>query len=287
MTTVAPEQAFTAIHRAAGSTPLARLVIFHHAGGSGAAFARLARELPDEIQIVLHDLPGRGRRHAESPGVDMRALVTQAADAVDTLGAAVPVGLFGHSMGAILASEVSSELHRRGRPPAWLGLSGRVPPRHLPTEYTRRPRLHTLDDDGLLTEIRALGGLPDAVLDISGFLSTFLPVVRADFTAVAGYVPRRGRLALQTPVGVFGGRFDPWAPPDLVRDWREHTRAEFTEHFFDGGHFYFEEIGWDRMANSIAESFDGAILSTRRSRSERHMQKPVFDGVGYEKESVK
>lgn len=214
--------------------PALRLIAFHHAGGSAAMYHPMSAALPANWELVLHELPGRGKRFTEPPIGDMAALVKRAAEEVlpwlDT-----PIALFGHSLGAILAAEIGRVCERRGAPPIWIGVSGRV----APTLQAQTRRLSTLDDATLLSEVIALGGTPERVGEIPELRAHFLRVVRADIAALESYQPAPERAPLSCPVTGFAGTSDIWAPPTTMRPWARETRSAFHLRLFAGGHFYF------------------------------------------------
>jgi hypothetical protein len=47
------------------SNPSLRVIAFHHAGGSAAMYHPLSAALPADWELLILDLPGRGKRHAE------------------------------------------------------------------------------------------------------------------------------------------------------------------------------------------------------------------------------
>lgn len=237
------------------SDPSLRFIGFHHAGGSAAGYHGLATRLPSTWDVLLLDLPGRGRRHAEPLARDMAAVVDVATrDVMEWTN--VPCVLFGHSMGAIVAVEVAHRLTGIGAPPLWVGLSGRPDPDMVP----RRRTLSTLDDDELLATLLNLGGTPQRIDEIPELRSLFLRVVRADLEAVDSYRPARPRQPLPCPVTVFGGLADPWAPPASLDGWAVETRAPLRRCLFGGGHFYFMESGFAELARAIRGEV-GAVLA--------------------------
>jgi surfactin synthase thioesterase subunit len=225
-----------------------RLVGFHHAGGSAAVYYPLVNGLPPDWDLLLLDLPGRGRRAGRVPMEEMSAVTaTVLAEVLPWTGGGVPVALFGHSMGAIVALETARGLEELGRPPVWTGVSGRVAPHHPGPSAP----LHTLADEELLEVMLGLGGMPDRVTESPRFLSRFLHTVRADLSAVHSYRPEPGRRPLATPLAVFGGTQDVWAPPSAMHLWRAETAGTFTQRFFPGGHFYFLDHGFATLARHV------------------------------------
>src|SRR6185295_17874531 len=107
--------------------PSLRVIAFHHAGGSAAMYHAMSAEMPADWELLLLDLPGRGKRYAEEPISSTPALVARVVEDVRPW-LDVPFALFGHSLGAILAAEVGRACEQLGAPPIWVGVSGRVAP---------------------------------------------------------------------------------------------------------------------------------------------------------------
>ena len=49
------------------ANPSLRLIAFHHAGGSAAMYHPISAQLPEDWELLILDLPGRGKRFAEAP----------------------------------------------------------------------------------------------------------------------------------------------------------------------------------------------------------------------------
>jgi medium-chain acyl-[acyl-carrier-protein] hydrolase len=216
------------------ANPALRVIAFHHAGGSAAMYHSMSAELPADWELLILDLPGRGKRYAEAPITALPALVERVVEDVRPW-LDVPVALFGHSLGAILAAEVGRVCEQLGAPLIWVGVSGRV----APTLQAQARRLSTLDDASLLAEVVALGGTPDRVGEIPALRDHFLRIVRADIAVLESYEPAPDRAALGCPVTAFAGTSDVWAPPTTMRPWARETRGPFHMRLFAGGHFYF------------------------------------------------
>ncbi|MFF2101936.1 thioesterase II family protein [Streptomyces sp. NPDC058202] len=119
--------------------PRLRLFVFHHAGGSHLAYRDWPARFPAGWQVHLPDAPGRGPRDERPALHDTDALVDHY---LHTLGDTLtgPFAFFGHSLGAVVAYELTRRLVDEGRtPPRWLGLSARDP---LPALPHPNPRPH-------------------------------------------------------------------------------------------------------------------------------------------------
>ncbi|WP_329564321.1 thioesterase II family protein [Kitasatospora sp. NBC_01266] len=215
--------------------PALRLLGFHHAGGSSGVYWPMARQLPEDWDLVLIDLPGRGKRSRQEPLTAMPAVLdTVWEDVQPWLDA--PFALFGHSYGSLVAVELARRLEAAGRRPGWVGVSGRAGPSY---QARVRRRLYELDDERLLGQLLAMGGTPDRIHEVPEFVERFLRLTRADLRAVESYSPDPDRVPLTAPVTAFGGDIDPWAPEFMLAGWARETSAEFRHRLFPGGHFYF------------------------------------------------
>jgi medium-chain acyl-[acyl-carrier-protein] hydrolase len=233
------------------ANPSLRLIVFHHAGGSAAMYHPMAAELPADWDLLILDIPGRGKRYAEAPLTTMDELVARVVEDVRPWLDA-PVALFGHSLGAILAAEVGRVCEQLGSPPIWVGVSGRV----APTLQSQARRLSELDDQQLLDSILALGGMPDRVTEVPELRAHFLRVVRADISVLESYQPTLDRSALGCAVTAFAGTTDVWAPPTTMRPWARETRGDFRLRLFDGGHFYFLGQPFSGFAREVVREIE-------------------------------
>ncbi|MFH9065065.1 thioesterase II family protein [Streptomyces coeruleorubidus] len=215
-----------------------RLVCFPHAGGAASTYHRLSMQLTPDVEVLSVQYPGRHDRHSE-PLIDSIPVLADHAHAalrawIASAGAAVSPALFGHSMGAVVAFEVARRMEADGTPPAHLFVSGRRAPSRYREEYA-----HLLDDDRLLREITALGGTESAVLADPDLRRMVLPVVRNDYKAIETYGCPPDAVLAYTPVTALVGDSDPRATLEETEAWRDHTKARFAMHVFDGGgHFY-------------------------------------------------
>lgn len=230
--------------------PQARMRLFclPYAGGGTAVYNRWHRYLPDTIELVSLRLPGRENRLMERPFTNLNDLLPELgaalADALDK-----PFALFGHSMGAMIAFELTRWLRREKRPlPQRLMVSGFRAP-HLPPN---RPPIHHLPNAEFLAEVKLLGGTPQAVLEHEELLGLLLPLLRADFTLVGTYAWGEER-PLTLPITAFGTADDPIATPAQLGAWQQHTTAVCAVHLFPGDHFYLHGEGEALVGRVVEE----------------------------------
>lgn len=213
-----------------------RLFCFPYSGGGAAIYHTWGELLPPEIELCAVRLPGREGRYAEPPLRRLDALLPLLLDGL------LPsmerrFAFFGHSLGALIAFELTRSLRRAQRElPAHLFVSGR----RAPDAAERRPGeapLHTLPDAELIGELRQLEGTPDEVLATPELLELVLPTIRADFELGETYA-YRAEPPLGCPITAMGGDADVDVTPEDLARWRAHTAGPFVKAVLPGGHFF-------------------------------------------------
>lgn len=214
----------------------ARLFAFPHAGGAGGVYRLWQERMSPRVDVRPVQYPGHMGRFGEP-------LLTRCDELADGVTAAVlpetdvPVTLFGHSMGALVAFAVAVRLeHEHGVKPAHLIVSG-APAPHLPSRAAVNA---TLSDDRLIAWLREVGGSDPAVLADDDLLGMLLPVLRADLSVGDTFRPYRGA-PLSCPVTVLHGNADTLANTAELDAWAEHTSGRTRRSGFPGGHFYLHE----------------------------------------------
>jgi medium-chain acyl-[acyl-carrier-protein] hydrolase len=209
-----------------------KLLCFPYAGGGASAYAAWLRRSPAHLQVLPVQLPGREHRVLEAPFTRMATLVDALTDTlVDRLDG--PLALFGHSLGALVATELAKRMSREGRPPVHLFVSG-FPPPHYPRTVTR---LHQLGRDDMLRELCRLNGLRAEVLASPDLLDLIVPLLYADLRVEETHPPT-GLAVLPCPISVFAADEDPVTSRESIAAWEEATSSRCVIRRFPGDHFY-------------------------------------------------
>ncbi len=214
-----------------------RLLCIPNAGGSPALFRAWASALPAAVGVTAVVLPGQGARVYEQPPTDVRALAEDLCQAFGPL-LNEPFALFGYSMGALIAFEVSRALLRQGLP---LPLHLFVAARRAPHVADTLPPIHALPDADFVQAVQArYGGIPESILQDRELMALFTPVLRANFEMIETY-----RCAAAPPLGLpitaFGGAHDRTTSAAELRTWGSQTSGAFAAYIFEGGHFFIQQ----------------------------------------------
>lgn len=218
-----------------GAPTCLRLFCFPYAGGNSSTFRDWSSGPLEGIETHAVELPGRQSRFRERPIGRMEDLVDLL---ICELGPEFdrPFAFFGHSMGALIAFELTLELRRSGRQqPCHLMVSGRAAP-HL-----RRPvaGIHRLPDAEFQRELATfIRPVADGEL-AQELLTLMLPTFRADVTLCETYAPKV-EPPLSIPITAFGGAWDGDVGRTELAAWRAHTRSAFSLWQFPGDHHFVE-----------------------------------------------
>lgn len=213
-----------------------RLICFHHAGGSASVFAQWGKFLRPNIEVIAVQLPGREQRLKDHKLYHIEQIVPEILAEL-CVYKDKPFAFLGHSMGGMLAFEVTQRLHSQGRTlPIHLFASGA----DAPHKFSERPHCHQLPDDEFTQHIiDQYDGLPIYIQENSELLALTLPILRADMTVCETYAYQQSP-PLPIPITALGGYQDPLVSYDDLLLWEQHTTEPFDVKMFDGDHLFFK-----------------------------------------------
>lgn len=215
-----------------------RLFCFTFAGGSASFFNGIEPYLRPDIRLVKLEYAGHMERRREPFYGDFDALT---ADMYSQVKAQVreggPYALFGYSMGALAAAEVTNMILARGElpPPEHVFLAS-----HGPRALGERPCANGLDADEVVKQWTIhFGGLSERLINSQTFWRIYLPIYRADYGLIENYDFSRLDFVTDIPAAVL------FSPADIPRRDMEKWRRVFTGACdileYDGGHFFLRE----------------------------------------------
>ncbi|GGK57820.1 thioesterase II family protein [Nocardia camponoti] len=219
---------------AAGLPPL---IVFPHAGAGASAYRVFAKTFSAQFDTVIVQYPGRQDRAREAAAETLPELAAGAFDAfvASAHQTGVPVTVFGHSMGSIVAFEFVRLAASKGLPVRLLVASAAASP-HRIAELPAHPT----EDEALLDHMGALNGTGADVMASREVMRMALPVLKADYRAFDAY-SCAADVRVDVPVLVLGGEDDPFVGPRDLRGWADCTTATAEVALFDGGHFFLDD----------------------------------------------
>ncbi len=234
-----------------------RLFCFHYAGATASIFRSWNQALPDAIEIVGVQLPGREFRLDESLLTDMPEIAVPIAEILPLDKRFV---FFGHSMGALVGFEVARLLREHGlRQPEMFIASGR----NAPQFKWQDAGMQLLPDDEFVAALIAYKGIPKSLLENLALRELLLPRIRADLTISAEYKYFE-KDPLGCPIVVLLGNQDELSTEAGANGWRTQTTAEVRYFRFAGNHFFLhsaEQLVLSRIAEELTKLMTHSPIS--------------------------
>ncbi|MCG3463229.1 thioesterase domain-containing protein [Xenorhabdus bovienii] len=228
-----------------------KLYLLHHAGGSHMLYRAWQRELPDWIEFNALELPGRGMSFGERSLESIEDMIELFLPKIET---DKPFAFFGHSMGALLAYELTLRLQMQSLYPIWLGLSAYKPPHLRNTEAARRG---TMTDPELLEYLKTLGDVSELIAN-EQVLKIMLNIIRNDFKAIENWKMSESIIHPEILVSLYSGQEDTAVTPEIMKDWGRYISGQSQISAFPGGHFYLQKYTLD-VINSLSRDIANII----------------------------
>jgi surfactin synthase thioesterase subunit len=154
-----------------------QLFFLPFAGANLNSYLPLTRELRNDFDCQVIELPGRGSRFGEPLLETVESMVTFCCNEILRRRNGESWGLFGHSLGAVLASFVCASDTLQNDQPDWMVVTGRAAPGINVSKTIR----HLLPRNELINDLINLGGLQSELIDHPELLDVVEPILRADF----------------------------------------------------------------------------------------------------------
>ncbi|MBF0205070.1 MAG: thioesterase [Desulfamplus sp.] len=205
------------------------------AGGSSYSYRDFAKHLDNSIEVEAIDLPGHGKKLREALLTDINLMADHILDQIRTAIPTTPFAIYGHSMGATIGYQLCRALIREGLPmPLHLFFSSRQGP-SVPIKEEGK-YLHLLPQDQFIKMAMEYGGIPREVAAEKELMDLFVPIMKADFKAVAQYTYEPAP-PLDIPITVLIGANEKTTYDDAMK-WQEVTCHKISMTQFSGGHFF-------------------------------------------------
>lgn len=216
-----------------GDNPKLRIFCFPYAGGNANIFSSWAKYLPDNIELIAIQSPGRGGRFKEEPIGCLDSKVRELHQEIRSY-VELPYIFVGHSNGALLAFELARELQK----------SGNCNMQHIVISAKRAPHLpkikepiYNLPDDEFVNRLQQYEFTPKEVLANQELMEILLPMLRADFS-LSDTHNFDASYKLKSDFSLFYGIQDKDVPVEDVFAWQSLIEGKQEQYSFDDGHFF-------------------------------------------------
>ncbi|XP_038057579.1 phenolphthiocerol/phthiocerol polyketide synthase subunit C-like [Patiria miniata] len=232
-----------------------KLVCFPSNGAGPSMFLHWIQHLlPFGIQVLMIQLPGWEGRESEQPLTDMKDITRLLHDELMPHLSDIPFVFFGHSMGSLIAFEVSHLLLKEES----------ICPRHLfvsawyaptapyphPKELNISPETFDLlrktleNHPKLFANLARIKQVKFSFMDERAFLNTsimrrLLPCLEAAIEIVKSYDGKHEK-PLPCDITAFGGKQDGFVRPELLEGWKLQRSKKhcFKKTILPGRHMY-------------------------------------------------
>lgn len=206
-----------------------------YAGATVTTYSAFKKSVPENVELVFLEMPGRGSKSNQKPYTDFPSVVNHLLAEIASQIQDQSYILYGHSMGSLLAYELYYQIRKEQlKLPEKLLLSGRIPPELC----IHMKKCSEYPDDDFLCEVSAYGGLPDEVIHNTMLRNYFLPILRADFKLIENYIYHERQEKILCDLIVMYGENDPSTPAEDMQKWRLKSNHKFTCIEFPGNHFF-------------------------------------------------
>lgn len=231
-----------------------KLYTFHHAGGSCQYFQPWVAKLPEWIELISIQLPGRWNRINEPAFLRMEQLTPILGSefkAVLAENIKQTYAFYGHSLGGLVAYDLTKYLIRENLPlPVHLFISSKL---SVQNSIHRFPIYQLPMDEFEAMVAKLYGALPPEVTADPDIKAMFLDITKKDMELLDTYTYTPDCL-INVPLSIFGGIDDHVITLDALRGWRDLTAAKCEIVQFPGDHFFLrasEAALLDKIVNTL------------------------------------
>lgn len=210
-----------------------KLFLLPFAGGNKFSYRQYGELLPEFIESIPLEYPGRGARSQEPLSTDIEFVVTDLLRQLQMHGLTENYAIYGHSMGGLLACLLARKIRACGLPsPQHLFITGTSGP----SAESRSEGRHLLSKNAFMEELKSLEGCPPEILAHDELIDYFEPILRADFKISETYVYQE-ELALDIPITVITGSREAMNANDIAL-WQLESAQRVDFKTLPGGHFF-------------------------------------------------
>lgn len=243
--------------------PDGKLYCFCHAGGSALAYREWIKTNTFNVDISVIELPNRVFPFTLDQHNTLKDYIDEIADLILRDFKGLPFGIFGQSMGGLIAYELANIFEKNNNEKlCWLGIAS-CSPLWLKNSNSVRNSKHKLTDEELIDYLIELDEEQGKFFYDDEFRKSFLPVVRADLKLMELHNHVSNVSKISIPTFVFIGNRDTTLNLNEVKLWKFSTRGKFEVLIYDSGHNLLK-MKEKKLEIDIFKSFMQACRKSRR-----------------------
>ncbi len=209
-----------------------KLFCFPFAGGSKYSFNSYIDYIPETIEFIPLEYPGRGARINEPLLTDIYKIVEDLFIAIkDQLNG--KFAFYGHSMGTLVSFLLVKKLiDYKIDLPIHLFMTGRGGPSVMDTKQRS-----SLPKNEFIKELKIIGGMPKSALNNEQLMNFFEPILRADFKCIELFEYNGPNNTFEIPISVIIGDKEE-INMQQAQAWEKETTAPVKVKTLPGNHFF-------------------------------------------------
>lgn len=244
-----------------------KIIAIPFAGGNRFSFKGLEKYVPQNLDWITLESPGRGNRFVEKLLEDIDEI------AEDLLNQLIPhiqnsgYMIFGHSLGTLVGYEITKKIIERNlNLPDCLFFTGRGAP-----NYNRfQEKKSLLPKDLFWKAINDIGGLPQEILAHEDLLDMYYPILKSDFKAIEDYEYHKMKKQFSIPIHICMGTEEIGEGEEKtsirnMKAWEDETSSTCTFELLQGDHFFIFQ-----HPKALVQKICNAVLVTK------DMERPDF-----------
>ncbi len=236
-----------------------KIIALPFAGGSKFSFKNLENHIPNSLEWITLELPGRGNRFNEPILESIDTMVNDLLGQIESHIANETYMIYGHSLGTVLGYELTKKLMAaNSKLPQCLYFTGRGAPGTQKME-----RRSELPKDKFWKRVEELGGLPKEILQHEELLELYYPILKADFKALEDYSFTSIDAPFEIPIYVCIGEDEIGEEEDKIsitslKAWNNLTKFPQEIAVIPGDHFFILERSKE-VSSRIMNAFQNSI----------------------------
>lgn len=221
------------------NNPALRVFAYPYAGGNATTYFKLAKQLPESVELFAIQPPGRLQRFDEAPigcaNEMVNILRQEIAPYLD-----IPRVVLAYSNGCVPAFELERRLQIEGD---WQLKHMILCAKRAPHLNRTQPAFGELTYDQKIDRLATFDRIPEDILRNPEEIAFLMPMFDADFALADDYQCSKDP-KLHTNATLLAGDEDNYCSTDSVWAWRELIDGETECIRFNGGHFFkYQEEG--------------------------------------------